>query len=375
MNTIQTLTDIKGKKALVRVDYNVPMKGDKIVDTRRIEASYKTLDLLLKKGATPMLVSHQESGVSLRPVAAFLSKKYQIVFITNDLLDKRTDEILSEVPPKTIILFENIRNYEGEEKNTASFAKRLASFADFYINDAFSVSHRKHASVVGVAKYIPAYAGYNLQTELKEIDTITKKPKHPFLFILGGAKFSTKAPLVQKFIAEVDNVFIAGATVNSFYKEAGFAVGNSVVEEGVSKVVKPLLKNPKLLLPVDVVISRDGKKSNSSLEEIQSGDTIVDIGKRSVELIAEKIAQAKTIIWNGPTGWYERGFTSGTTKLAEAVLASSAKVLIGGGDTAAAIAQVIKKKGERKGVFISTGGGATLEYLAKGTLPGLDVLG
>lgn len=374
MKTIQTLTDIKGKKALVRVDYNVPMKGEKIVDTRRIEASYKTLDALLKKGATPILVSHQEDGVSLRAVASFLSKKYQIVFITNDLLDKRTDEIIAEVPPKTIILFENIRNYEGEEKNTAAFAKRLASFADVFVNDAFSVSHRKHASVVGVAKYIPAYAGYSVQTELKEIDAIAKKPAHPFLFILGGAKFSTKAPLIQKFIDEVDNVVIAGATLNSFYKEAGFSIGKSVTEEGVSKIIKPLLKNPKLLLPVDVLVSRDGKKATVSPEEIAPDDVIVDIGKMSIELIAEKIEKAKTVIWNGPTGWYEKGFVSGTTKLAEAILSSKAKALIGGGDTGAAIAQVIKKKGERKGVFISTGGGATLEYLAKGTLPGLDVL-
>lgn len=374
MKTIQTLTDIKGKKALVRVDYNVPMKGNKIVDTRRIEASYKTLDMLLKKGATPILVSHQESGVSLRSVATFLSKKYQIVFITNDLLDKRTDEILSEVPAKTIILFENIRNYGGEEKNMASFAKRLASFADFYVNDAFSVSHRKHASVVGVAKYIPAYAGYSVQAELKEIDAIAKKPAHPFLFILGGAKFSTKAPLVHKFIDEVDNVVIAGATLNSFYKEAGFSVGKSVTEEGVSKIIKPLLKNSKLLLPVDVLVSRDGKKVTVSPEEIAPDDVIVDIGKMSIELIAEKIEKAKTVIWNGPTGWYEKGFVSGTTKLAEAILLSSAKALIGGGDTGAAIAQVIQKKGERKGVFISTGGGATLEYLAKGTLSGLEVL-
>lgn len=379
MNTIADLPKQFPKDAvtrvLIRVDFNVPLKGVKILDTRRIEASYKTIDAVLKKGGTPVLLAHlgKDGSQSLRPVATFLSKTYNVVFITEDLLGDHMEEILSLVPAKTVVLIENIRRYEGEESNSVAFAKRLASFGQYYINDAFSVSHRAHASVVAITKYLPSYAGYSLEKEIAAELPVLESPKHPFVFILGGAKFATKIPLIKRFIDTADAVVVTGAIVNNFYKAAGFEVGDSVVEEGYDTEIKKLLKNPKILLPLDVIVLRGNKKKTVAVDEVIKGDVIVDIGTRSVGLIAEKIAKAKMIVWNGPTGWYEKGFVKATTQLAVAMTESKAKVLIGGGDTGAVIEKTLAGK-TNKNIFVSTGGGATLEYLSKGTLPGIKAL-
>lgn len=378
MIPLQKLASAKGLSVLVRVDYNVPLKNGKVTDTRRIESSYETIDTILKKGAIPLLLAHLgDKDESLQPVATVLSKKYKVVFITNDLFDTRTHEIISTVPSGTVILFENIRRYTQEEESDAGFAALLASYGDIYVNDAFSVSHRKHASVVGVPKLLPSYAGLQLQKEIKVLTAVVETPAHPFLFILGGAKFSTKIPLLKKFSETADSIVIGGAILNNFYKVLGFTVGDSVVEAGYDAAIKALLKNPKLLLPVDVVVSRSISGKNKKLiitpNEVQKGDVIVDIGTQSIELISQKIQKAKLIVWNGPMGWYEKGYTVGTTTLAQAVTVSKAKSIIGGGDTGAAIESVVDTTKNKK-LFISTGGGATLEFLAKGTLPGIRAL-
>ena len=378
MISLQKLNGIKGLRVLIRVDFNVPLKAGKIVDARRIEAAYATIDAVLKKGAVPLLVAHLgDAKESLRPIVAYLSKQYQIVFITNDLNDARTEEIIASVPKGTVILFENIRAYDGEEKNSTVFAKTLASYADVYINDAFSVSHRNHASVVGVPKLLPSYAGLQLQKEITALSFVLETPRHPFVFVLGGAKFSTKIPLLKRFAESADSIVIGGAILNNFYKVAGFPVGDSVVEAGYDAAIKVMLKNPKLLLPVDVIVTRtvSGKTKKIVLtpDEVQPGDVIVDIGPQSTDLITEKVTKAKLVVWNGPLGWYEKGFTAGTLALATTLATSTAQTIIGGGDTGAALESVLDGATNKK-IFISTGGGATLEYLSKGTLPGIAAL-
>jgi phosphoglycerate kinase len=375
MQSIKKIPNIKNARVLIRFEYNVPMKGNRIIDTRRIEASYKTIDFILKKGGTPVLIAHLGDGEeSLRPVATYLSKKYKMVFVTNDIFDPRTKNILNEVPAHTVILLENIRRYVGEKKNDRAFTKALAALGQYYVNDAFSVSHRKHASIVGIPALLPSFAGFQLEEEIKALSLATNKPKHPFVFMLGGAKFATKIPIIKQFMDSADAVVISGAILNNFYKAAGFEVGKSVVEEGYDAELRKLLRSPKLLLPIDVFVLRKTKKTTVTPNEVEKDDVIVDIGPQSVALIAERIKKAKLVVWNGPTGWYERGFTKATTELANILSGSKAQVVIGGGDTGAVVEKILGGT-NRKNLFISTGGGATLEFLSKKTLPGIAALG
>ncbi len=370
---MQTLKDLKPTKqknslqrVLVRVDYNVPMKGNKILDTRRIEASFETIRTLQKKGFQVRLLAHLgDASASLAPIAKFLAKYFKVKFV------KDITEDLGQIEKDTVVLFENIRHYEGEEKNDPKFAKALSKLGDVYVNDAFSVSHRKHASVVGVAKYLPSYAGIQMEKEIKNLSSLLTIKKHPFLFILGGAKFATKIPLIKRFATSADQIVVCGAILNSFYKTAGFEVGSSVVEEGYEREIKKLLSLPNLLLPVDVIVLRSGAKKLVMANEVQKGDVIVDIGKQSTDLIKQKIQKSKLIVWNGPTGWYEKGFVKATKDLAQEVAKNKGFAVVGGGDTGALVEKIA---GNSKNVFVSTGGGATLEYLAKGTLPGIQYL-
>lgn len=373
MKTLKDIKNGKGKRALVRVDFNVPLKGNKILDTRRIDASFATIRALQKKGMQVLLLAHlRDAAASLKPIANYLAKHFSVQFVTTPILHpEKKGALVERLPKDTVILFENIRQYEGEEKNTPAFAKAVSKLGDIFVNDAFSVSHRKHASVVGVAKYLPSYAGIQLEKEIKMLSPLLVNKKHPFLFILGGAKFSTKIPLLKRFIDTADNVVISGAILNSFYKTAGFEVGASVVEDGYEKEIKKLLSSPKLLLPTDVVVLRGTKKLSLMADEIEKNDVIVDIGKDSVRLINEKIQKAKVVVWNGPTGWYEKGFTAATIALAKSIKESKAQAVIGGGDTGVVVEKVA---GDSQHIFISTGGGATLDFLAKGTLPGVQSL-
>lgn len=375
MQSVSKLPQLKSTRILVRVDYNVPLKGSRIVDSRRIDASLVTVRMILKKGGTPVLLAHLgEGGESLRPVATYLSKLFpKVVFVTHDLTDPRIIEILDQVPKGTVVLLENIRRYEGETTNASVFAKALAKLGTYYVNDAFSVSHRAHASVIGVPRYMPAYAGLQLLAELKALKGVLENKKHPFLFMLGGAKFATKIPLLKQFLTKADKLIITGAILNNFYQVAGFEVGDSVVESGYDAIITKLLKNPKVLLPIDTIVVRAGKKLVLTPAEIAPGDVIVDIGPQSIALIEQEVSKAKLVVWNGPTGWYEKKFDKGTAAVARAIVSSKAHAVIGGGDTGAVIEKVIDKV-ESKRIFVSTGGGATLEYLSKGTLPGIKAL-
>lgn len=379
MKSYTTLPSLKAARVLIRVDYNVPFKparaggGTKIADPRRIEASFTTINAVIKKGGTPVLIAHlADEAASLRPIATYLSKVFKVVFVTHDITDDGIFNIFEQVPKGTVILLENIRRYKEEETNNTAFAKRLAKLGSYYINDAFSVSHRKHASIVSIPKYLTSYAGAQLLKEVQALTPAVIKPAHPFLFLLGGSKFATKIPLISRFVDTADHIVITGALLNSFYKTLGFEVGDSVVEDGYEKQIKTLMKKPTMLLPVDVIVQRGTKKIVCTPDEVQPKDVIVDIGPQSVQLIITKVHKAKLVVWNGPTGWYEKGFINATTDIAKAIATSTTKAIIGGGDTGAVVEKVI---GENKKVFVSTGGGATIDFLATGTLPGIKALG
>ncbi len=359
MRGIKEIKNIKGKTALIRVDFNVPIKDGKVEDDFRIRAGMQTIDFLHKKGAKIILLAHlgKDGSASLQPVIERFFK-------------------ISKYKKSDITFYENIRKFPGEEKNDPAFAKELARLGDIYVNDAFSVSHRAHASVVGIPKYLPSYAGFQLAEEIKNLSKALK-PKHPFLFILGGAKFSTKMPLIKKYLKTADNVFIGGALLNDFLKAKGYEVGKSLVD-GNNYGIEKIIKNKKLILPTDVVVKNENAKNSAIAEFLTKGadqvtkdEMILDVGKISIKLLAEYIKKAKLILWNGPLGKYESGGGGATKEVLKLIAKSKAESIIGGGDTVALISEM---KMEKKFTFVSTGGGATLDFLANGTLPGIKAL-
>lgn len=338
MRSLKQIKNIKGKTVLLRVDFNVPIKNGKVLDDFRIRAALPTINFLLKKGAKLILITHlgKDGKESLSPV----TKRFFAI---------------SKIDKSKVSFFDNVRKFPGEIKNDLSFAKKLANMGDIYVNDAFSVSHRAHASIVLLPKLLPSYAGFQLEEEVKNLSHAFKKPKHPFLFILGGAKFSTKMPLIKKYLKLADNVFIGGALANDFLKAKGYDVGKSLVDNtnyGIAKI----LNNKKLVLPTDFVIKNKA---------------IIDIGGKSVKNLATLVKKAKLILWNGPLGKYEDGGAEATKKILKIVASSKAESIVGGGDT---VALISKMKMEKKFSFVSTGGGATLDFLANGTLPGIKAL-
>ena len=343
--------DVRGKRVLLRVDFNVPVEKGKVEDDFRIKRTLPTIKFLKKKGARIILISHVTDGrtKSLKPMAQYLKVKF-LPDKKIDLIKKKIDKIKNG----EIVLLENIRNYPGEEKNDKKFTKKLAQCGDIYINDAFSVSHREHASVVGITKYLPSYAGLLFEEELKNLSSAFK-PKHPFLLILGGIKFKTKLGVLEKFLKTADQIFIGGALANNFFKAQGVNIDNSVFDPEVN--IKKYLRNPKIILPIDL------KTKNG---------TILDAGAGTINNLAKIIKESKFVLWNGPLGDYEKGFETGTIQIAKAIAKSAAKSVIGGGDTIAAIRKA--KIPLSRFSFVSTAGGALLEFLAKGTLPGIEAL-
>jgi phosphoglycerate kinase len=351
LKSLRSLTknDLAGKTVLVRVDWNVPIKNNKVVDGFRIIESLKTLEYLAKYNCQIKIATHLADP--LQTTACLES------FLKNHLAYNKIE------------ILPNLRSNPGEEKNSAAFAKSLSRGADFFVNEAFSVCHREHASVVRLPKLLPAYAGFRLEEEVKELSSALN-PKHPFLFILGGAKFGTKLPLIKKYLNLADYVFVGGALANSLMKASGLNVGESLVDTEKMNL-KPIAKNLRLILPSDVLVKSSKGVKNKKATEVGDREVIVDIGKQSPDQLQEIIRTAKLIVWNGPLGFYEKGFTEGTGKMAKLVAASRAKTIIGGGDTLA----VVNALGlNRSFSFISTGGGAMLRFLTDGTLPGLESL-
>ena len=353
MRDLKQIKNIKGKTVLLRVDFNVPIKNNKVMDDFRIRSAMPTINFLLKKDTKIILLTHlgKDGTASLKPVI----KRFFVI---------------SKIAPDKVTFFDNLRKFPGEIKNDQNFAKKLSKMGDIYVNDAFSVSHREHASIVSIPKYLPSFAGFQLEKEVKNLSHVFKKPKHPFLFILGGAKFSTKMPLIKKYLKLADNVFVGGALADDFLEEEGDEVGKSLVDNtnyGISNI----LKNRKLILPSDVVVKSGDKLVNKKVDEIGKDEIILDIGKETIKDLVPFIKKAKLILWNGPLGKYEDGGAEATKKILKMVAAAKAESIIGGGDT---VDLLSKMKMENKFSFVSTGGGATLDFLVNGTLPGIKAL-
>ncbi len=354
MRSIKQIKNIEGKTALVRVDFNVPIKNGQVEDDFRIRAALPTINFLLEKGAKIILITHlgKDGTESLEPV---INRFFEISKIAKD----------------KITFFENVRKFPGEAENDPAFAEKLSKLGDIYVNDAFSVSHREHASIVSLPKLLPAYAGLQLEEEVKNLSHAFSKIKHPFLFILGGAKFSTKMPLIEKYLELADEVFIGGALANDFLKAKGYEVGQSLVDDS-NYDIKKVLENKKLILPVDVMVKSVGNLVNKKVNEVGKDEIILDIGTETVKNLEPIIKKSKLILWNGPLGKYEAGGGKSTKEILKLVADSKAESIIGGGDTVALISEM---KMEKDFSFVSTGGGATLDFLANGTLPGIKALG
>jgi phosphoglycerate kinase len=352
MKNIKDVEHLDGVKVLVRLDLNVPIENGHIVDDFRIRKSLPLIKYLFDKGANLILMSHIETkeNPTLEPVAKYFQK-----LGIDCYFEKNYKKVLGN--SARIILLENLREHEGEKKNDKKFAKELASLGDIYVNEGFSVSHREHASVCAITEFIPSYAGIQFAEEVKHL-SLAFTPDHPFLFILGGAKFETKLPLVDKFISIADKVFVGGALANDIFKARGRDIGTSLVSDPLPDLSK-FIDDPKLLLPIDSILI----------------DTaIMDAGMETVEMLRGEVGKAKFILWNGPLGAYETGYKASTLQLSEMLAEATkrgTKTIVGGGDTLATIAEL---KLEDSFTFVSTGGGAMLDFLAEGTLPGIEAL-
>jgi 3-phosphoglycerate kinase len=315
MKTLKDIQYLEGVKVLVRVDFNVPIKNGVVVDDFRIRAALPTIKYLKDGGATIILIAHLEAADGTNPTLEPAAKKLSELGIETEFVkDYKKVVSMAEAAPGSCFLLENLRVYGGEKDNDPKFAEELASLADIYVNDAFSVSHREHASVVGVPKFLPSYAGLQMESEITNLSKAFD-PAHPFLFILGGAKFETKMPLVEKFLPLTDTIFIGGALANDLLKAQGKEVGTSKVSSLPIDLSK-IISNPKIFSCVDVAIANDGTKD---IDHVEADDMIADIGTKSVELLKTKIAAAKFILWNGPFGIYEKGFTWGTEECARLI--------------------------------------------------------
>jgi phosphoglycerate kinase len=371
MKSIKEIESLKDKRVLVRVDFNVPMSNGKIIDDFRIKKALPTIEYLQKKGATVILLAHLGEGKeSLAPIAVRLKKHVpNLEFIQTSLYSDETEDSIKGMKKGAIALLENIRREEGEVKNAPSFARALSRLGDVYVNDAFPVSHRLHSSIVGIPKHLPSYAGFQMMEEVKNLSKAFE-PSHPFLFILGGAKFETKIPLIKKFLKNADTVFVAGALMNDFFRAKGYEVGTSLVDNQNFNIPS-LMKYKTLLLPSDVEVAKGSKIRFVKPSDVNHDEAIVDIGPETIKTLEDHISKAKFILWNGPLGKYETGFGGATEKVLKLIAKSNAHSVIGGGDT---VALISKLKLEDKLGFVSTGGGATLDFLATGTLPGIKAL-
>lgn len=378
--------DYRGKRVLVRVDYNVPLKEGRVKDNKRITASLPTIEYLLKEGASVVLMSHlgrpkgeYKEDLSMKPVAEELQKVLgrEVKFIPDkNVVSPEVISKVRELKPGEVALIENTRFVKGEEKNDAAFAKELAKLGEAYVNDAFGTSHRAHASNVGVSKYLPMALGFLVEKEVKNLDLVLKNPEKPYVAILGGAKVSDKINVIENLINIVDKIIIVGAMAFTFLKAEGVSVGKSLVEDDKIDFAKELLqkaksKNVEIILPIDFVVadevSEDAKAE--TVKEIPADKMGLDIGPETIALIKEKLTGVKTVVWNGPCGVFEIDkFAKGTFEVAHILAEINAVKIVGGGDSASAI----KKSGyEDKFTHISTGGGASLEYLEGKVLPGI----
>lgn len=388
----KTIEDIEvsDKKVLVRCDFNVPQDAEgNITDDRRIVETLKTIKYLIDNNAKVILCSHlgRPNGefnmkYSLRPVAKRLSELLEKeVKMADDVIGDSAKALVENMEARDIVLLENVRFHAEEEKNDSEFAKQLAAFADIYVNDAFGTAHRAHASTAGVAQFLPAVAGYLIEKEIEVIGGALDNPQRPFVAILGGKKVSDKIGVIENLIDKADRIIIGGGMAYTFLKAKGYEIGKSICEDdkmdlALSIIEKAKSKDVELIFPVDIVctkeISQDSEGICADIEEIPTDLAGVDIGPKTIEIFKEKLKDAKTIMWNGPMGVFEiEQFAKGTNEIAKILSELDSITIIGGGDSAAAVEQGGYAD---KMTHISTGGGASLEYIEGKVLPGIDAL-
>ncbi len=382
--------DLKRKKVLVRCDFNVPMdENQNITDNTRIVAALPTIQYLLENDCSIILCSHLgrpkgefKSEYSLKPVAEELAKLLgKEIIMAKDIIGEDAKAKAEELQNGQIMLLENVRFHKEETDNNPEFAKELASMAEIYVNDAFGAAHRAHASTAGVAEFLPAVSGFLIEKELKFLGNAISHPERPFVAILGGAKVSDKIGVIDSLLEKVDTLIIGGGMAYTFFKAQGYEVGNSICELDKLELATNLMKKAeekgvKFMLPVDTKIGKEFKEDTESktvkYDEIPADWEGFDIGEESIKLFVEELKKAKTVVWNGPLGLFEfNQFAIGTNEIAKALAGIDCTTIIGGGDSAAAV----KKAGlEDKMTHISTGGGASLEFLEGKALPGIECL-
>ena len=373
MKTVRDIPLLKDIPVLVRTSLNVPLVGGKVANAFRLIEALPTIEYLRAKGAKVILISHigRADTETLRPVYEALQLMIPGLVFCGEAVGSIAREAARALRRGDVVLLENLRRYRGETMNDPAFSAELASLADVFVQDNFDTCHREHASFVGIPKFLPSYAGFLVEKEVREL-TKALAPSRPSLAIIGGAKFETKQPVLTKLLIAYDTVFVGGAVGNDFLAVAGHPVGKSLVSGAPSASLKTLLENDRLIIPIDVVVSDGKKKRITGLDDVQENEAILDNGPETVSLLQNFIMKAKTVLWNGPIGNYEYGYVEGTEEIARAIAGSKAYSVVGGGDTVAAIESLGLND---RFSFISTGGGAMLEFLAKGTLPGIRALG
>lgn len=385
--TIKDIKDLKGKRVFLTVDFNISLENGKIANDTRIVEAIPTIKYLIEKGAKIIMASHlgrphgHDPSLSLKIVAKRVEKLTgKRVHLIDHFWETKALDKIREIPSSNLILLENIRFHEGEEENDREFAKHLASMADYFVNDAFGTSHRIHASIVGIAEFLPSYAGLLMEKEVRMISEAVEKPKKPLLLLIGGAKTPEKISVIERLLDIADTVALGGAIANTFLAAWGFGMGRSLVDYEMVEMARVVFwkttrKHSALILPQDVVISDRDRKTKPKIAEynkVPHHVAIFDIGPKTQKNYIDLIHEAGTIIWNGPMGFYEDPrFTRGTDLILKNIAESKALSIVGGGDT---LTSIKHQKYLQKITHVSSGGSAMLAFLERGTLPGIEVL-
>ena len=389
MKSIKSLENIENKNIILRLDLNVPIVNGKITDTNRIDKVLPTINYLIKKKAKIIIISHvgRPNGkivkeLSLEPVSLCIKNKIkkEVALLKENIFSLKKKDIFKGTKNE-VVLLENIRFYSEEEANDDKFSEKLASFGEIYVNDAFSCSHRDHASVTNITKYIPSYSGIQINAEVNALNKITSEIKKPITCIIGGSKISSKINIIKNLIPRFNNIIIVGAMANNIFKHKGLNIGKSIYEKNIGNIIEEIFSYAennkcKIFFPKDVKVGKklNDKSVNKELKDIKDDDIILDVGPKTLIEIKQTIDSSSTILWNGPLGYFEnKNFSFGSTEIAKYIANKGNKIysVVGGGDTVAVINSLNMKN---KFNFVSTAGGAFLEYLEGKDLPGIKAL-